>query len=312
MMNDDIGGKNAPHTLRTLMGDMFGLPIETGSYRVQSYKNLLANIGMLFIQNYLSNYKLSDTSVAKYTKRRPTEKTRKINELGNKLENLKQKSLDITTSQINIKTQMENTDDAMLSKKLEEELKQQKAQSKALDEQIEELQNEISRALGKDNVKKVVAKKGLFKGGVKPKVSVETEVKSEERKYYDEKEVEKTLKNKLLLDIANRFTESADLYRVAEIIGVLPSTLTKDVYTVNMIKSGKYDAEKVEKKEIDMLDEFAAELEDEFGVMSMGSEEAGEEGYDKDLEDFGLMDEAENEDMLEENYEREGEEGDFY
>ena len=314
MMNDDIGGKNAPHTLRTLMGDMFGLPIDTGSYRVQSYKNLLANIGMLFIQNYLINYKLTDnTTVVKYTKRRPTEKTRKINELGNKLESLKQKSLDITTSQINIKTQMENADDAMLSKKLEEELKQQKAQAKALDEQIEELQNEISRVLGKDNVKKVVAKKGLFKGGVKPKSSsVEEEVKGEERKYYDEKEVEKTLKNKLLLDIANRFDESADLYRVAEIIGVLPSTLTKDVYTVNMIKSGKYDAEKVEKKEISELDEFAAELEDEFGVMSMGGEEAGEEGYGEDLEDFGLMDEAENEDLLDDNYEKEGEEGDFY
>jgi hypothetical protein len=315
MMNDDIGGKNAPHTLRTLMGDMFGLPIDTGSYRVQSYKNILANIGMLFIQNYLNNYKLTDSVVAKYTKRRPTEKTRKINELGNKLENLKQKSLDITTSQINIKTQMENADDAMLSKKLEEELKQQKSQAKALDEQIEELQNEISRALGKDNVKKVVAKKGLFKGSVKPKSSssVEAEVKSEERKYYDEKEVEKTLKNKLLLDIANRFDESSDLYRVAEIIGVIPSTLTKDVYTVNMIKSGKYDAEKAKKEEMDELDEFAQELEDEFGVLTV-SEEGAEEGYDKeDLEDFGLMDDIENEDALGDNYEREGnEEGGFY
>ena len=79
-----------------------------------------------------------------------------------------------------------------------------------------------------------------------------------------------------------------------------------------MIKSGKYDAEKVEKKEISELDEFAAELEDEFGVMSMGGEEAGEEGYGEDLEDFGLMDEAENEDLLDDNYEKEGEEGDFY
>jgi len=71
-----------------------------------------------------------------------------------------------------------------------------------------------------------------------------------------------------------------------------------------MIKSGKYTSEKAKKEEMDMLDEFAQELEDEFGVLTV---EEGEEpvGYDDDIEDFNLMDEAENADML-------GEEDDLY
>jgi hypothetical protein len=298
------------------MGDMFGLPIETGSFRVQSYKNFLANIGLLFIHNYLSNYKLSDVqSSAVYVKRRPTDKTRKINELGLNLETLKKKSLDLTTSQINLKTQIEKEEGGV---EMQEQLKQQKAQAKAIEEQIEEGTSQINKLVGTSSVKKVVAKKGLFKGGVKPKVSAsssEEKVEEPVKSYYTETEIEKMLKEKLLIDIANRFPDGSDMYSVAEIIGALPSSLTKDTLTVAMLKSGKFTGEKVKKEEMDMLDEFAAELEDEFGVMTMSEEgaEADEEGYDKDdLEDYNLMDEAENEDLLEENYEREGEEGDFY
>ena len=313
MMNDDISGRNAPHALRTLMGDMFGLPIETGSFRVQSYKNFLANIGLLFINNYLNTYKSSDDVIQPgvYIKRKPTDKTRKINALSIQLENLKKKSLDITTSQINLKTQIEKEESAV---EMEEQLKQQKEQGKAIEEQIEEVTDEINKLVGTSSVKKVVAnKKGLFKGGVKPKVSSE-EKKVEEpvKSYYTEIEIEKMLKEKLLVDIANRFPDSSDLYSVAEMIGAVPSNLTKDTLTGAMIKSGKYTAEKAKKEEIDMLDEFARELEDEFGAMAVSSEERAE-GYDnEELEDFGILEDNENEDALEDNYEREGEEGDFY
>jgi hypothetical protein len=289
------------------MGDMFGLPIETGSFRVQSYKNFLANIGLLFIHNYLSNYKLSDVQPAVYVKRRPTEKTRKINELGLKLEDLKKKSLDLTTSQINLKTLIEKEEGGV---EMQEQLKQQKAQAKAIEEQIEEVTSQINKLVGTSSVK-VVAKKGLFKGGVKPKVSASSTEKVEEpvKSYYTETEVEKMLKEKLLMDIANRFPEGSDMYSVAEMIGAVPSSLTKDTLTVAMLKSGKFTGEKAKKDEIDMLDEFAAELEDEFGAMAVSEEgakgaEADEAGYDEDLEDFNLMDEVENDDALgnEEDY----------
>ena len=318
MMNDDISGRNAPHALRTLMGDMFGLPIETGSFRVQSYKNFLANIGLLFINNYLNTYKSSDDVIQPgvYIKRKPTDKTRKINALSIQLENLKKKSLDITTTQINLKTQIEKEESAV---EMEEQLKQQKEQGKAIEEQIEEVTDEINKLVGTSTVKKVVAnKKGLFKGGVKPKKSLEEdfsdlalEKKAEPVKsYYTEIEIEKMLKEKLLVDIANRFPDSSELYSVAEMIGAVPSNLTKDTLTVSMVKSGKYTAEKAKKQEMDMLDEFSRELEDEFGAMAVSSEERAE-GYDQDLQDFNLED-NENEDNLEDNYEREGEEGDFY
>jgi hypothetical protein len=201
---------------------------------------------------------------------------------------------------------------------MEEQLKQQKAESKAIEEQIEEVTDEINKLVGTSSVKKVVAKKGLFKGGVKPKVSAsEEKVEEPVKSYYTEIEIEKMLKEKLLVDIANRFPDGSDLYSVAEMIGAVPSNLTKDTLTVAMIKSGKYTAEKAKKDEMDMLDEFARELEDEFGAMAISEErakgaEADEAGYGDDLEDFGVLEENENEDVLEEDYEREGEEADFY
>jgi hypothetical protein len=199
-------------------------------------------------------------------------------------------------------------------KEMEEQLKQQKSQAKALDEQIEEVTDEINKLVGASSVKKVVVnKKGLFKGGVKPKVSSEEKVEEPVKSYYTEIEIEKMLKEKLLVDIANRFPDGSDLYSVAEMIGAVPSNLTKDTLTVAMIKSGKYTGEKVKKEEMDALDEFARELEDEFGAMAISEEgKEAEAGYGDDLEDFGVLEENENEDALEENYEREGEEGDFY
>ena len=305
MMNADVsGGDKAPHSVRTIMAEMFGLPIETGSTRVQLYKNFLANIGLVFIREYINTYNVSSEPIkpAVYTKRKPTEKTKKINALSMKLENLKKKSLDLVTSQINLKTQIDGG-----SMGLEQELKQQKTEAKAVEEQIAEVTDEINRLVGTSSAKKVVAKKGLFKGGVKPKVSASSseEKKVEEVKsYYTSIEIENILKQKLLVDIAERFPDGSDMYSTAQMIDALPSNLNKDTLTVSMIKSGKYTSEKAKKEEIDMLDEFAAELEDEFGVLTV---ETGEEpaGYDEDIEDFNLMDEVENADML-------GEEDDLY
>ena len=318
MMNADVsGGDKAPHSVRTIMADIFGLPIETGSTRVQLYKNFLANIGLVFIREYMNTYNVSSEPIqpAVYTKRKPTEKTKKINALSMKLENLKKKSLDLTTSQINLKTQIENG-----SMGLEQELKQQKAEAKAVEEQIADVSDEINKLVGTSSAKKVVAKKGLFKGGVKPKVSEEEsgalgpEKKVEEIKsYYTSVEIENMLKQKLLVDIAERFPDGSDMYNVAQMIDALPSNLNKDTLTVAMIKSGKYTSEKAKKEEMDELDDFAAELEDEFGVMTVSEDGAEPVGYDdEDLEEFGILEENENEDALEETYEREGEEGDFY
>lgn len=327
MMNDDISGKNAPHYLRTLIGDTFGLPIETGSTRVQLYKNFLANIGLVFIREYINNYNVSEPVQAEYVKRKPTEKTKKINALSIKLENLKKKSLDLTTSQINLKTQIDGG-----SRGLEQELKQQKEQGKAVEEQITEVTDEINKLVGASSVKKVVAKKGLFKGSVKPKKSLEEDfsdlalesgasgpekkkVEEPAKSYYTSTEIDKILREKLLMDIANRFPEGSDMYSIAQMIDYIPSNLTKDVLTVAMIKGGKYTAEKAKKEEMDMLDEFSQELENDFGVLNA---EDGEEaaGYDDDieeLEDFGILEDNENEDALEDNYERGDDgEGEFY
>ena len=303
MMNADVsGGDKAPHAVRSIMADIFGLPIETGSTRVQLYKNFLANVGLVFIREYINTYNVSEPVQAVYTKRKPTEKTKKINALSMKLENLKNKSLDLTTSQINLKTQIDGG-----SMGLEQELKQQKAEAKAVEEQIAEVTDEINKLVGTSSVKKVVAKKGLFKGGVKPKVSASSsEEKKEEqvKSYYTSTEIENMLKQKLLVDIAERFPDGSDMYNTAQMIDALPSNLNKDTLTVAMIKSGKYTAEKAKKEEMDMLDEFAQELEDEFGVLTV--EEDGEPaGYDDDIEDYNLMDEVENADML-------GEEDDLY
>ena len=297
MMNADVsGGDKAPHSVRTIMADIFGLPIETGSTRVQLYKNFLANIGLVFIREYINTYNVSSETVkAVYTKRRPTEKTKKINELNMQLENLKKKSLDLTTSQINIKTQIDSG-----SRGLEEQLENQKSEAKAVEKQIADITDEINKLVGASSAKKVVAKKGLFKGGVK-KVSAssssEEEKKAEEVKsYYTSVEIENLLKEKLLMDISNRFPEGSDMYSVAQMIGALPSNLTKDTLTGAMLKTGKYTVEKAKKDEMDMLDEFAQELEDEFGVLTV---EEGEEpaGYDDDIEDINLMDEVENTDI---------------
>ena len=302
MMNDDISGKTASHSLRTLMGDMFGLPIETGGFRVQAYKNFLTNIGLLFIQTYISVYRIPQAVFQQtYLKRKPTEKTRKINQLNNKLETLRQKSLDLTTSQINIKTQLESSD-GVLSKQLKEQLKEQKSQSAAIEEQMDELKDEINRLVGKTNVKKVAAKKGLFKGGVKPKKveeSKEDEIKEEEVKtYYTEIEVEQILKNKLLLDISNRFPESSNMYSVAKDIGgVLPFDFSKDVLTVAMVKNKKFHTAE-EEKQLELQD-FEDELVDEFARVK--EQDDDEEAFDEDLEDYSLMDENDNEDMLEED-----------
>ncbi len=314
MMNADVsGGDKAPHSVRTIMGEMFGLPIETGSTRVQLYKNFLANIGLVFIREYINTYNITEPVKAVYTKRKPTEKTKKINDLSMKLENLKKKSLDLTTSQINLKTQIDSG-----SRGLEQELKQQKEQAKAVEEQITEVTEQINKLVGTSSVKKVVTKKGLFKGSVKPKVSAsssETEEKKAEqpvKSYYTSTEIEDMLKEKLLMAIAERFPDGSDMYSVAQMINYIPSNLTKDTLTVAMIKSGRYSIQQSKKEEMDELDEFAQELENEFGVLSV--EEDGEPvGYDnEELEDFNIQDDIENEDALEENYEREGEEGDFY
>lgn len=313
-MNADIsGGDKAPHYLRTLIGNIFGLPIETGSTRVQLYKNFLANIGLLFIREYINNYNAYEPVQTGYVKRKPTEKTKKINALSAKLENLKKKSLDITTSQINLKSQIDQGESG-----LEQQLKQQKAEAKAVEEQITEVSDEINKLVGASSVKKVVAKKGLFKGGVKPKLEEkfsELTLESGEKKvepvksYYTSTEIDKILREKLLMDIANRFPEGSDMYSVAQMIDAVPSNLTKDTLTVAMIKSGKYTGEKAKKEEIDMLDEFSREIEEEFGVLN--DEEVS--GYDnEELEDFGILEDNENEDALDDNYEREGEEGDFY
>ncbi len=304
MMNADLsGGDKAPHSVRTIMAEMFGLPIETGSTRVQLYKNFLANIGLVFIREYINTYNVSSEPIkpAVYTKRKPTEKTKKINALSMKLENLKKKSLDLVTLQINLKSQIDGG-----STGLEQELKQQKAEAKVVEEQIADVSDEINKLVGTSSAKKVIAKKGLFKGGVKPKVSASSsEEKAEEVKsYYTSIEIENILKQKLLVDIAERFPSGSDMYSTAQMIGALPSNLNKDTLTVEMIRSGKYTAEKAKKEEMDELDEFAAELEDEFGVLTV--EEDGEPaGYDDDIEDYNLMDEVENADML-------GEEDDLY
>ncbi len=316
MMNADVsGGDKAPHSVRTIMADIFGLPIETGSTRVQLYKNFLANIGLVFIREYINTYNITEPVKAGYVKRKPTEKTKKINALSIKLENLKKKSLDLTTSQINLKTQIDSGSDIM---GLEQQLKEQKAEAKAVEEQISEVTDEINKLVGTSSVKKVVAKKGLFKGGVKPKVSAssskaETEEKKAEevKSYYTSTQIEDMLKEKLLMAIAERFPDSSDMYSIAQMINNIPSNLTKDVLTVAMIKGGKYTAEKAKKEEMDELDEFVQELEDEFGVLTveesgaLGPEDGEPVGYDDDIEDFNLMDEAENADML-------GEEDDLY
>ena len=71
-----------------------------------------------------------------------------------------------------------------------------------------------------------------------------------------------------------------------------------------MYEEAKMKKAKMKKEEMDELDEFAQELENDFGVLTV---EDGEEpaGYDDDIEDYNLMDEVENADML-------GEEDDLY
>lgn len=323
VMDKDISGKNAPYTVRTRLAQLFQLPIETGSFRVESYKNLLTIIGMNFISAFLNFSPEEPVSNTKYQKRKPTSLTRKVNALDARINSLKEKSIEIITSQSNIKNELASSTDSVKTKELEQQLKSFNTQFKAIEEQINEATDDLNRTLNISSAPKKVAKKGLFVKGAKPSKGAEAG-EAVEPKFYDRTETEKVLKHKLLLDIANRFPDGSNLYNVALTLNILPLTLTKDVLTKAMITSGKYSISddeltmnkvlREEQRKEEELDLFAEELEKEFESMGeLGTSKEGEEErevVDEDAEMY--VDDIEDEDALEDNYEREGEEGEFY
>lgn len=320
VMDKDISGKNPPYTVRTRLAQLFQLPIETGSFRVESYKNLLTLIGMNFINAFINFSPETEVLNTKYQKRKPTPFTRKVNALDARINSLKDKSIEIITSQTNIKNEIAASTDSVKTKELEQQLKSFTSQFKAIEEQINEATDELNKTLNISSAPKKVVKKGLF---VKGKVETKQTEKSEPR-VYDRIETEKVLKHKLLLDIANRFPDGSNMYNVALTMGIVPATLTKDVLTKAMITSGKYSISdddltmnkvlREEQRREEELDLFAEELEKEFESMGeLGTSKEGEEErevVDEDAEMY--VDDIEDEDALEDNYEREGEEGEFY
>ncbi len=320
VMDKDISGKNPPYTVRTKLAQLFQLPIETGSFRVESYKNLLTLIGMNFISSFM-NYTV-EVDTGKQKKRKPTPFTKKVNQLDARINSLKDKSIEIINSQTNIKNEIASSVDAVKTKELEQQLKSFTAQFKALEEQIEEATAELNSTLKITDSSKKVVKKGLFKGTIKPK-AVEAGKADEAVKFYDKAETEKTLKHKLLLDIANRFPDGSNMYNVAFTIGIVPATLKKDILTKAMITSGKYSIDmdemtvnkilNEEQRRDEDLDLFAAELEAELeSSQDLGTVREGDEDREVvDEEAEMYIDDIEDEDALEEDYEREGEEADF-
>ena len=316
VMDKDITGKNPPYTVRTKLAQLFQLPIETGSFRVESYKNLLTLIGMNFISAFLNFSPEQSGTTGKYQKRKPTPFTKKVNALDARINSLKEKSIDIISSQSNIKNELAGSTDSVKTKELEQQLKSFNAQFKAIEEQINETTDELNKTLNISSTPKKVVKKGLFVKGAKP-----SSVKEEEApKFLDRTEIEKVLKHKLLVDIASRFPEGSNVYNVALTIGIVPSTLKKDILTKAMITSGTVDMDEMtinkllreEERKEEEIDSFAAELEAELeSAQDLGTVQNVEdrEVIDEDAEMY--IDDIENEDALEEDYEREGEEGDF-